>query len=170
MSAWRLLPIAFIVVPIIEISVIVQVGQLIGIVPTVVLLLMESALGAWLVKREGTRAWQALSQAVRTGHLPGRELTDAALVLVGGTLLLTPGFVTDVLGFALVLPPTRPVPRRLLQAYVAKRAVATASRPSENGVRGGAFEGGAGEWSGHRGPSGRVVPGEVIDPDDRPAP
>lgn len=157
MRAWRLLPLAFLLVPIIEIAVIVQVGQRIGLVPTVVLLVVESALGAWLVKREGTRAWRALSQAVRTGHLPGRELTDAALVLVGGTLLLTPGFVTDVVGFFFVLPPTRPVARRLLQAYVTKHALDTHSSGSAGSGRPG------------RAP-GRVVPGEVVDPDARRSP
>jgi len=119
---WRLLPLALLVVPIIEIAVIVQVGQLIGFWPTVALLVVESALGAWLVKREGLRAWRALRTALTTGQLPGRELTDAALVLVGGTLLLTPGFATDVVGFCLVLPFTRPIARRALQAYAARHA------------------------------------------------
>ncbi|MBA2531601.1 MAG: FxsA family protein [Nocardioidaceae bacterium] len=119
--AWRLLPLALLVVPIVEIAVIIQVGQLIGFWPTVVLLLLESALGAWLVKREGLRAWRVLSGAMRGGSLPGRELTDAALVLIGGTLLLTPGFVTDVLGFFFVLPMTRPVARRIVHGYLARR-------------------------------------------------
>lgn len=159
MRAWRLLPLAFLVVPIIEIAVIVQVGQLIGFVPTVVLLLAESALGAWLVKREGTRAWHALQQAIRTGHLPGRELTDAALVLVGGTLLLTPGFVTDVVGFFFVLPPTRPIARRLLQAYVARQSART--------VAGVASTGSGRPSPPRRAPGpGPVVPGEVVDPHD----
>ena len=90
--------------------------------PTVLLLLVESALGAWLVKREGRRAWTALRFALRTGRLPARELADAALVLVGGTLLLTPGFVTDVAGFFLILPVTRPLARRLLGWLAARRA------------------------------------------------
>ncbi len=141
---WRLLPIALLVVPIIEIAVIVQVGQLIGFWPTLTLLVVESALGAWLVKREGLRAWKALSGALRTGHLPGRELTDAALVLIGGTLLLTPGFVTDVVGFGFVLPFTRPFARRVVQAYVARQA-------------GGRLRGGG------AGAAPQVVPGEVID-------
>ena len=142
---WRLLPLALLVVPIVEIALIVQVGQLIGFWPTVGLLLVESALGAWLVKREGLRAWRALNDAIRTGHLPGRELTDAALVLIGGTLLLTPGFATDVVGFFLVLPFTRPVARRALQAYAARHAgdylagprgrSSGAEHPGSSGVR-----------------------------------
>lgn len=112
----------FVAVPILEIYVILQVGSLIGAVPTVLLLIVESILGAWIVKREGRRAWEALRNAVRTGSLPGRELADAALVLVGGTLLLTPGFVTDVVGFFFVLPVTRPLARRALTAVLARRA------------------------------------------------
>ncbi len=113
----------FIGLPILEIWVILQVGSQIGALPTVLLLVAESALGAWVVKREGVRAWRALTQALSTGLLPGRELADAALVLVGGVLLLTPGFVTDVFGFFFVLPFTRPVARRLLAAVASSRLV-----------------------------------------------
>ncbi len=141
---WRLLPVALLVVPIVEIAVIVQVGQVIGFWPTVVLLVVESALGAWLVKHQGLRAWQALRGALRSGHLPGLELTDAALVLIGGTLLLTPGFVTDVVGFFFVLPFTRPVARRWVQAYAARHTTRYIMGP-------------------RRGAATRVVPGEVVD-------
>ena len=115
--------ILFIGLPILEIYVIIQVGQLIGAVPTLLLLIVESLIGAWLVKHEGRRAWNALNEAIRTGQLPGRQLADASLVLVGGTLLLTPGFVSDVFGFFFVLPFTRPLARRLLSVVIARRAV-----------------------------------------------
>ena len=75
------------------------------------LLVLESLLGAWFVRREGSRAWAALTTALNTGRMPSRELADAALVLVGGTLLLTPGFITDVVGFFFILPLTRPLAR-----------------------------------------------------------
>jgi UPF0716 protein FxsA len=114
----------FVALPILEIWVIIQVGQEIGALWTVLLLVLESLLGAWIVKREGRRAWRALNDALSTGRMPGRKLADAALVLVGGTLLLTPGFVTDVFGFFAVLPFTRPVARRLLGWAVARRVVA----------------------------------------------
>ncbi len=165
MKLWRLLPLAFLVVPIVEIAVIIEVGQLIGLLPTVALLLAESALGAWLVKREGSQAWVALTSSLRTGHLPTRELTDAALVLVGGTLLLTPGFVTDVFGFFLILPFTRPVARRALQGWITRRAVqATVGGPptSRRASAGSAY----GPYAGRQpGPAtGPVVPGEIIEP------
>jgi UPF0716 protein FxsA len=111
----------FVGLPILEIYVIIQVGQAIGAIQTLLLLVVESILGGWLVRREGKRAWEALNVAIRTGQLPGRELSDAALVLVGGTLLLTPGFVSDVFGFFFVLPFTRPLARRLLGAVIARR-------------------------------------------------
>jgi UPF0716 protein FxsA len=111
----------FLIVPVLEIYVIIQVGQLIGGWPTVALLLAESLLGAWIVRREGRRAWRALSTTFRSGHLPERELVETALVLVGGVLLLTPGFVTDAIGFLFVLPFTRPAVRRLLAAYGSRR-------------------------------------------------
>ncbi|MDQ1585824.1 MAG: protein FxsA [Actinomycetota bacterium] len=147
--------VAFLIVPIAEIYVIVQVGQQIGALPTIALLLVESAIGAWLVKREGRRAWRALRDAVGTGRLPSRELSDAALVLVGGTLLLTPGFLTDVVGFFFILPVTRPLARRMLAGIVARRAGRMVSR--------------------RVGPlpprGGRTVPGEVVrDPRDPGAP
>ena len=118
--AWYIF-LALLVVPVAEIALIVAVGQVIGGWPTVALLLVESALGAYLVKREGRRSWHALQEALKTGRMPGRELADAALVLIGGTLLLTPGFLTDVVGFFFILPFTRPVNRRWLQGVVERR-------------------------------------------------
>ena len=109
------------VVPVLEIAVIVAVGKVIGGWQTLLLLVLESLLGAWLVRREGSRAWSALTNALNTGRMPSKELADAALVLVGGTLLLTPGFVTDVFGFFFILPMTRPLARVVLERAVARR-------------------------------------------------
>lgn len=120
----RLLLALFVAVPIIEIYVIIQVGQWIGALPTVLLLIIESCLGAWIVKREGMKAWQSLNSAVAQGQLPAKEIADSALILVGGTLLLTPGFVTDIFGFFFVLPPTRPLARKLLALFTARRVKA----------------------------------------------
>lgn len=145
----RWLLVAFLLVPVVEIAVIIQVGQQIGAGWTIAALLAISVFGAWLVRREGRRAWLDLQTAIESGQPPGRELTDAALILIGGTLLLTPGFVTDVVGLLLVLPVTRPLVRRLAQAWLAKRATAYVVR----------------EPGGPPGPGQRptVVPGEVVD-------
>ena len=164
------------VVPVVEISAIIAVGKVIGAWPTVLLLLAESALGAWLVRREGGRAWRALDEALRTGRMPSRQLADAALVLVGGTLLLTPGFVTDVFGFFCILPFTRPVARRFLEAAVARRLLgsplAQAARAAGAGGTAGGRAGGAGGAGAAGGAGGAgaaggarsdVVQGEVVD-------
>lgn len=113
--------IALLVVPLAEIAVIVAVGSVIGGWQTFALLLAESALGAYLVKHEGRRSWQALVAALHTGQMPGRELADTMLVLIGGVLLLTPGFLTDIAGFFLILPFTRPITRQWLQHMVERR-------------------------------------------------
>ena len=142
------------VVPIVEIAAIMGVGKLIGGWPTVLLLVAESALGAWLVKREGGRAWRALTTALSTGQMPSRQLADAALILVGGTLLLTPGFVTDIVGFFFVLPITRPLARTVLEAAVARRLLGGFT----------AYTGrGGGPGRGGDGPSGPdVIEGDVL--------
>lgn len=116
------------VVPILEILVIIGVGRVIGGWPTFLLLLAESAFGAWLVRREGARTWHELSAALGSGRMPSRQLADAALVLVGGTLLLAPGFLTDIVGFFLILPFTRPLARRVLEAVFARRLLGAGVR------------------------------------------
>ena len=116
-----LLVVLLLVVPLLEVLVIIAVGRAIGGWPTFGLLLVESAFGAWLVRHEGGRAWAALQEALTTGRMPSRQLADAALVLVGGVLLLAPGFLTDIVGFFLVIPLTRPLARGLLETIVARR-------------------------------------------------
>src|SRR5215475_8231818 len=157
--------VALLVVPLVEIYVIVQIGQVIGAWWTILLLVVESALGAWLVKREGRRAWRALNTALQTGQMPGKELADGALLLIGGTLLLTPGFVTDVFGFFFVLPFTRPLARRMLSAYVAYRARRGTGRVRVIRVGGPTFSAGEGPRY-TRGPAAtdpRLIRGEVLD-------
>lgn len=141
---WALF-VAFVVVPLVEIYTLIQVGQVIGAWWTILLLVLDSVVGAWLVRREGGRAWRALTTALQTGRMPARELADAGLVLVGGTLMLTPGFVTDAVGILLILPVTRPFARRLLAQVVARRLLGgQKNRPGP-------------------GSGGSVVRGEVVD-------
>ena len=116
-----LLVVALIVVPLLELYILVQVGSQLGIVPTLVLLLVMSLLGAYLLRREGARTWRAFRQALQSGRLPAREVADGALVIFGGALLLTPGFATDLVGLACVLPPSRAALRRLLTKVVTRR-------------------------------------------------
>jgi UPF0716 protein FxsA len=110
-----LLILLFIVVPIAELYVIIQVGQAIGVVPTLILLLADAVLGSLLLKHQGRTAWRRFNEALAGRRFPGREVADGALIIVGGTLLLTPGFITDIFGLFLLLPPTRAISRRLLK-------------------------------------------------------
>jgi UPF0716 protein FxsA len=116
-----LLVVLFIVVPIAEIYVIIQVGQLIGVWPTVALLLADALLGSYLLKHQGRSAWRRFNEALAQRRFPGREVVDGALVLVGGTLLLAPGFITDIFGAILLIPPTRALVRGLLRRFTVGR-------------------------------------------------
>ncbi|GII78064.1 hypothetical protein Sru01_30460 [Sphaerisporangium rufum] len=161
-----LLFILFLVVPVAEIWVLIQVGQVIGGWPTVGLLVADSLLGAWIVRREGRRAWRALRESFGSGRVPDRELADGAMIVAGGALLLTPGFVTDIAGFFLVLPPTRPLARRALAWFLGRRMRAMAAVSPLGGMLSG-FPGAAGP-AGRTGRAGsRVVSGEVIDDEPR---
>jgi UPF0716 protein FxsA len=154
-----LLVLAFVVMPLVEIYVLIQVGQVIGVWWTILLLIADSILGGWLIRREGGRAWRALTAALSSGTMPAKELADGALILVGGTLMLSPGFVTDVLGILLIVPFTRPIARRLLTQVVSKRLVAgyadvrRGPRPPGPGYR----------PPGNSSGGGPVIRGEVLD-------
>ncbi len=116
-----LLLLAFVLVPVVELVVILAVRDVIGMGDTIVLLLLVSLVGAWLVKREGIGVWRRLQHRLEAAEMPGREVVDGALVLLGGALMLTPGFVTDGVGLLLVLPPGRAVVRSLLLARFRSR-------------------------------------------------
>ena len=118
-----LLVVLFIVVPIVELYVIIQVGQWIGVWPTLALLLADALLGSLLLRHQGRGAWRRFNQAIAERRFPGREVADGLMIAVGGTLLLTPGFITDVFGFLLLIPPTRAIARRLLRSFAARRFV-----------------------------------------------
>ena len=149
-----LLVLALVVVPLVEVYVLVQVGQQLGALPTVLLPLLMSLVGAYLLRREGAKTWRAFRAALGTGRVPAREVADGALVVFGGALLLTPGFATDLFGLACVLPPTRAVLRRLLTRFVTRRlgvGLLVPPRPSSSRLRRDAPG------------AARVVDGEVVD-------
>jgi UPF0716 protein FxsA len=111
----------FIVIPLIEIAVIIQVGEALGVVNTIGLLLLVSVVGAWLVKRQGLGVLRRIREQQQAGQIPAAAMFDGALVLVAGALLLTPGFVTDAVGLLLLLPPVRAGVRAFLRRRVTKR-------------------------------------------------
>lgn len=148
---WILL--AIVLLPIVEIAVLIMVGQSIGLWWTLALIVAVAVLGTWLARRESGRTYRALQQAVNSGRMPADEVTDAILLMVGGFLLLLPGFVSDVLALILVLPFTRPMARRLLQAVVASRALVVVGGPP----------GGPARRPGRPPGSGTVIDGEIVD-------
>lgn len=110
-----------ITVPIAEIAVIVFVGEQIGPLPTVLLLLGSAIVGTWLLKREGLRTLRSLRTATEAGRTPALEAVEGVFVLVGGLMMMFPGFVTDVLGLLMVLPPTRKIGARIALSRLARR-------------------------------------------------
>lgn len=113
----------FIVIPIVELWVIIEIGSLIGVLPTIALLIADALLGSLLLRHQGRGAWRRFNEALARRRFPGREVADGLLIAIGGTLLLTPGFVTDVFGLILLVPPTRAIVRRLMRGYVTRRFV-----------------------------------------------
>jgi UPF0716 protein FxsA len=111
----------FVVVQIIEIWLLIQVGQAIGGWQTLLLLVLDSLLGAWLLRREGRRTWRAFRLALDERRVPAREVADGVLVIIGGTLLITPGFLSDIVGLLFLLPPTRAAIRPVLTRLFARR-------------------------------------------------
>lgn len=116
-----LLFLLFIVMPIVEIYVIIQVGQAIGALWTILLLIADSIIGARLLSWQGRGAWLRFQEALAAGRMPHNEIFDGVMIVVGGTLLLTPGFITDVFGLVLLVPPTRALLRRFLIRSISRR-------------------------------------------------
>jgi UPF0716 protein FxsA len=141
-----LLVVLFIVLPIAEIYVIIQVGELIGVWPTVGLLILDAVGGSMLLKHQGRGAWRRFNQALAQGRFPGREVVDGVLIVIGGTLLITPGFITDVFGLFFLIPPTRALARAVLRRFTFGRIAV---------VGGSAASGAFGAW----GPGQRPGPG-----------
>ena len=114
----------FIVVPFAELYVIIWVvGPALGAPLTILLLILDSLLGAWLLRSQGRAVWRRFNRTLSQGQMPHREVIDGVLVIFGGALLITPGFITDVFGVVLLLPPTRALVRRVLIKRLGRRLV-----------------------------------------------
>lgn len=117
----------FLVVPFVELYVILEVvGPALGAPLTIALLAADSVIGALLFKSQGRSVWRRFNRTMSEGRVPHREVVDGVLVIFGGAFLITPGFVTDIAGILLLLPPTRAVIRRLLIRRLGRRLVVTA--------------------------------------------
>ena len=163
---WWVLAALFVVVPLVEVYLLVQLGQAIGALWTIAVLVAAGILGSILVKREGGRAWRALQDALTSHRMPATELADGALILIGGTLLLTPGFLTDAVGLFCILPFTRPVARRVLARVITRRLAQRPSPLSPFGLRPSATRR---SYDGRPGAAhGDVVRGDVLGDKDQP--
>lgn len=113
------LALALVVVPAVEIALILKVKEIEGVgwANTIAIIILTGLAGSWLARREGARAWRAIQEALAAGHIPTREAIDGLLILAAGLVLLTPGFVTDVLGFLLLIPVTRIIFRTWLVGW-----------------------------------------------------
>jgi UPF0716 protein FxsA len=111
----------FIAVPLAELYVILKVGDAIGVPWTILLLAADSVLGSLLLRSQGRAVWRRFSEALAQGRMPHREVQDGVLVIFGGAFLITPGFITDVFGLLMLLPPTRPLVRRLVMSRLRRR-------------------------------------------------
>jgi UPF0716 protein FxsA len=122
-DVFAVLALLFLVVPFAELFVLIQVGHVIGALPTIGVLVVVSIVGAWLVKREGLATLRRAREQIQLGRVPGRELVDGVLILFAGVLLLTPGFLTDVIGTLLLLPPVRAAARAVAGNRLVRRAL-----------------------------------------------
>ena len=124
----------FIVVPLAELYVILKVGDAIGALWTIVLLAADSVLGSMLLRAQGRSVWRRFNETMAAGRVPHRELIDGVLIVFGGAFLITPGFLTDIVGLLLLLPPTRSVIRRMVARRLGRRLVVNGERYDVNGT------------------------------------
>jgi UPF0716 protein FxsA len=117
----RYLLILIIIVPAAEMGILLASGQIIGVWPTILLIILTGVIGSYLAKKQGIATYYQLQRQMQTGQLPGDALLDGVCILVGGTLLLTPGFITDILGFLLLFPVTRISFKKLMTNWIQKR-------------------------------------------------
>ena len=128
MPLW-VLALLFLLVPVAELYVIYQVGDAIGVLWTFLLLAADSLLGSLLLKSQGRAVWRRFNDNLAQGRMPHREVIDGVLVIFGGAFLITPGFITDIVGLTLLVPPTRAVVRRFLVRRLGRRVMVAGGRP-----------------------------------------
>ena len=171
MSILSRLALIFVAVPLLELFLLIRLGGAIGLFPTLSLCVLTGVAGAWLARREGLRALWSFQERLARGGVPGRALMDGLCILLGGALLLTPGLLTDVVGFSLLLPPSRRWIQKRMQRRIERqiadgslRVTTIGGFPGAGGARsgaggahggaGGAQSGGGGAQPGAGGASG----------------
>ena len=159
---WPLLLLVLIVVglPILEVWIMIQVAQQLGLWATLATLVIHAVCGGLLMRYEGIRAWQALTNAYTTGKVPTGHLADAALILMGGILLMMPGYVTDVVGFLFLFRWTRPFARKMIAFFVARQSKLLPNERRSSGP-GDSFRGRTMDGQQKRANGPTIIPGEV---------
>ena len=139
MPLWAL-ALLFLIVPLAELYLILKVSDTIGIWWTIALLVADSLLGSWLLRSQGRAVWRRFNEILAQGRVPHREVIDGVLIIFGGAFLITPGFLTDIVGLVLLLPPTRAIVRRMLARRMGRGAVAGGRTHPDYDVEGSARE------------------------------
>lgn len=139
MPLW-VLALLFLIVPLAELYLILKVSDTIGIWWTIALLVADSLLGSWLLRSQGRAVWRRFNEILAQGRVPHREVIDGVLIIFGGAFLITPGFLTDIVGLVLLLPPTRAIVRRMLARRMGQGAVAGGRIRRDYDVEGSARE------------------------------
>jgi UPF0716 protein FxsA len=135
-----LLLVIFVVVPLAELYVIFKVGEAIGAPLTILILAIDSVVGWLLLKSQGRAVWRRFSETMAAGRVPHREVLDGAMVIFGGAFLITPGFITDIIGMLLLLPPTRALARRLVVRALGGRMAISVAGAATRRRPGGRFD------------------------------
>lgn len=111
----------FVVTPLIELAILVYLGTLVGVLYTILIVVTTGLLGAFLAKNEGLATFSRIRSSIERGVLPAEEIFQGVLILIGGLLLLTPGLITDLAGFAMLIPRTRKVVAKLLHSLIERK-------------------------------------------------
>ncbi len=128
MSPVQLVFLVFLIVPFIEIYLLLQIGGIVGVFPTIALVVLTAIIGASLLRQQGMATWQRFQDNLQKGAIPAFEMVEGPILLVGGALLLTPGFFTDIIGFACLIPQAR---KKIAQYIIEKRMVQAGVSPQQ---------------------------------------
>ena len=140
MKGFQIIFLLVLVIPFVEIYLLLKVGGLIGALPTIFLVVSTAAAGAWLLRQQGFATFQKLQANLRQGVIPAYEMIEGPIILVGGALLLTPGFITDILGFVCLIPPLRrKIAQYVIENHFVQGGIFQQGKTSESNVLEGEF-------------------------------
>lgn len=140
MKGFQIIFLLVLVIPFVEIYLLLKVGGLIGALPTIFLVVSTAFAGAWLLRQQGFATFQKLQANLRQGVIPAYEMIEGPIILVGGALLLTPGFITDILGFACLIPSLRrKIAQYVIENHFVQGGIFQQGKASESNVLEGEF-------------------------------